>query len=261
MASNDEDDNDDAVSATTAEDRKPKTAESAGKGRGQLDRWLLNLRVWIPALRTPDMKGRQVKYRSSDARSGMTWKIAMPRQCYACGKTDDLTLRKFSEEVRVYDSPTAILGTTLAAVMLLLLLAVLRLSFSTFVIAVVVGLMGGAFQFIKSWTERVKINLFSCSEHLEDLTPPEVVGYDDDLYVYLPHESLTEPARTELIESRKKGQKQRPPLANDVTRAAGSGSAASEPVPNETAEAAPPMRPIITRQELPPLKLAGDEDE
>ncbi len=258
MASNDED-NDDDVAAATADDRKPKTAESAGAGRGQLDRWLLNLRVWIPALRTPDMKGRQVKYRSSDARSGMTWKIAMPRQCYACGKTDDLTLRKFSEEVRVYDSPTAIMGTTLAVVMLLSLFAVLRLSFSTFVIAAVVGLMGAAFQFIKSWTERVKINLFSCSEHLEDLTPPEIVCYDEDLYVYLPHESLTEPARTELIESRKKGQKQRPPLANDVTRAAAAGS--SEPVPNETAEMAPPMRPIIVREELPPLKLAGDEDE
>ncbi|HVX11428.1 MAG TPA: hypothetical protein VHC22_09625 [Pirellulales bacterium] len=259
MASNDEDNDDEAVSATTADDRKSKTAEPAGKDR-LLDRWLLNLRVWVPALRTPAMKGRQVKYRSSDARSGMTWKIAMPRQCYACGKTDDLTLRKFSEEVRVYDAPTAIMGSTLAAVTLVLLLAVFRLSFPFFILAVVIGLMGAAFQFIKSWTERVKINLFSCPEHLDDLTPPEVVSYDDDLYVYVPHESLTEPARAELIESRKKGQKQRPPLANDQTRAAGSGSAVNEPVPNETAEPAP-IRPIITRQELPPLKLAGDEDE
>lgn len=246
---------DEAASATSAPEAKQKKPEAASGERPWLDRTLLNLRVWLPFLRTPDMKLRLVKYRSSDARSGMTWKVGLPRQCYACGKTDDLTLRKFSQEIRVFDAPTTILGGTVGGAFLLLLMAVVFLWPALFFLSVVTLVMGSAYQFIKSWKERVKVNLFSCSEHLEDLTPPEVVSHDEDLYVFLPHESLAEPARAELIASRKKGQKQRPPLASDQTRAA-----PQEPSPPEASEP-PPSRPIGARTELPPLKLAGDEDE
>ncbi|MGH7135518.1 MAG: hypothetical protein ACREHD_07240 [Pirellulales bacterium] len=245
---------DEAASATTSE-AKQKKPEAASGGRPWLDRTLLNLRVWLPVLRTPDMKLRLVKYRSSDARSGMTWRVGLPRQCYACGKTDDLTLRKYSQELRVFDAPTTIIGGTVGGAFLLLLMAVVFGYWTLFFLSVVTVVMGSAYQFIKSWKERVKVNLFSCSEHLEDLTPPEVVSYDEDLYVFLPHEALAEPARAELIDSRKKSQKQRPPLASDQSRAA-----PQEPSPLETSEP-PPSRPIGARTELPPLKLAGDEDE
>ena len=260
MASDDLDD-DEVGPATAAADTKQKKTEPAPGGRPWLDRLLLNLRVWVPTLRTPDMKARQVKFRSSDARSGMTWKVALPRQCYACGKTDDLTLRKFSQEIRVFDAPGTIMGSTIGGAVIFLLLWIFTFWMGGLILFVLILVMGSAFQFIKSWKERVKINLFSCSEHLEDLTPPEAVSYDEDLYVYLPHESLAEPARAELIESRKKWQKQRPPLANDQTRAAPTApNAPSEPLPDDTS-APPPSRPIGSRTELPPLKLAGDEDE
>ncbi|HET6881399.1 MAG TPA: hypothetical protein VFI31_14650 [Pirellulales bacterium] len=253
MASDDFDD--EAAGATAAAETKQNKPAAASGERPWLDRTLLNLRVWLPVLRTPDMKLRQVKYRSSDARSGMTWKVALPKQCYACGKTDDLTLRKFSQEVRVFDAPTTIMGGTIGGVLILLLLGIFFLSLPLLMLSVVIAVMGSALQFVKSWTERVRINLFTCPEHLEDLTPPEVVSYDEDLYVYLPHESLAEPARAELIESRKKGQKQKPPLASDITRAS-----PQEPPPSETSDA-PPPRPMGARAELPPLRLAGEEEQ
>lgn len=252
MASDEFDD--DTASAATSQAKQAKP-EAASAKRDWPDRALLNLRVWAPVFRTPDMKIRLVKYRSSDARSGMTWKVGLPKQCFACGKTSDLTLRKYSQELRVFDSPTTILGGTIGGVLVLLLMAIVFGSLVMFFLSLVLAVMGAAFQFIKSWTERVKVNIFSCPEHLEDLTPPQVVCYDDDLYIFLPHESLAEPARAELTESRKKGQKQRPPLANDLTRAA-----PPEPSPAES-EAPPPSRPIGTRAELPPLKLAGEDEE
>jgi hypothetical protein len=253
MANDDFDD--EAAGPTSAAEAKQDKPPTVSRERPWLDRALLNLRVWMPALRTPDMKLRQVKYRSSDARSGMTWKVALPKQCYACGKTDDLMLRKFSQEVRVFDAPTTILGGTIGGALILLLMGVFFLSLPLLFLSVVIAVLGSAFQFVKSWTERVKINLFSCSEHLEDLSPPEVVSYDEDLFVFLPHESLAEPARAELIESRKKGQKQKPPLASDISRAA-----PQEALPSETSDA-PPPRPLGARTELPPLKLAGDDEQ
>lgn len=244
----------DTAAAQTSDARQTKSEQAPPK-REWLDRVLLNLRVWVPALRTPDMKTRQVKYRSSDARSGMTWKIGLPKQCFECGKTSDLTLRKYSQEVRVFDAPTTIIGGTFGGVLLLLLMAIIFGSLVMFFLSLVIAVMGAAFQFIKSWTERVKVNVFSCSEHREDLTAPQVAIYDDDLYLFLPHESLAEPARAELTESRKRGQKQRPPLATDLTRAA-----PAEAAPPES-EAPPPSRTLGTRAELPPLKLAGEDEE
>lgn len=245
----------DTPSVASSEARQTKS-ETAAAQRNWLDRALLNLRVWVPALRTPDMKVRQIKYRSSDARSGMTWKVGLPKQCFECGKTNDLTLRKYLREVRVFEAPTTIIGGTIGGVLLLLFMAIVFGSLVMFFLSLVMALMGATFQFIKSWSERVKVHIFSCAEHLDDLTAPEVVSYDDDLYVFLPHESLAEPARAELAESRKKGQKQRPPLANDLTRHAPPTEA-----PPAESEAPPPSRTIGTRTELPPLKLAGEDEE
>lgn len=257
MASDEFDD--DTPSATVSEAKKTKSEQASAK-LSLPDRALLSLRVWVPALRTPAMKARQVKYRSSDARSGMTWKVGLPKQCYECGKTERLTLRKYSQEVRVLEAPTTIIGGTLGGALLLLCMAIVFGAWVLFFLSMAVVVMGAAFQFIKSWSERVKVNIFSCPEHLEDLTAPQVVSYDDDLYVFLPHESLTEPARAELVESRKKGQKQRPPLASDLTRHASANAPPPDSAPLES-EAPPPSRTLGARTELPPLKLAGDDEE
>jgi len=256
MADDDLDDNAVASADEDAEpNKKQKLAEQVAAARPWLDRALLNLRVWLPALRTPDMKARQVKYRSSDARSGMTWKVGLPQQCYSCGKTEGLTLRKFSQEMRVFDSPMSILGGTFALSMVLLVIFLLTFRPTFFILALVAVVFGAAFQFVKSWNERVRISLWSCPEHLEELTSPEVVIHDEDLYVYVPHESLVAPARAEMIAARKKGQKQRPPLAPKET-----ARVESAPAPDDSANL-PPSRPLGSRTELPPLKLAGDEHE
>lgn len=253
------DERDDQLDGEEAAADRPagKLAERAAAARPWLDRALLNLRVWVPAFRTPSMKVRQVKYRSSDARSGLTWNVGLPRQCFACGKPDDLTMRRFSQEVRVFDSPTTILGGSLGAAALFFLIGVLFWWPTFLILSVIVVVLGSVYQFIKTWNERVRVTIWSCSEHLDDLTAPEVVSYDDDLYVYLPHESLAEPARAELIESRKKVQKTRPPaVAAQADRAAESEPAVA---PAESSDAPPASIP--RRTELPPLKLAGEEDE
>lgn len=242
----------------TAADRPGGTvANRAAAARPWLDRALLNLRVWVPAFRTPAMKVRQVKYRSSDARTGLTWNVGLPRQCFACGKTADLTMRKFSQEIRVFESPMTILGGSLGAAGLFFLFGMLFWSPTFLVLGFLSAVLGSAYQFIKSWKERVRVTIWSCAEHLDDLTAPEVVSHDEDLYVYLPHESLAEPARAELIESRKKVQKTRPPA---VAAQADRADRREQAAPPETREP-PPAASIPRRTELPPLKLAGEEDE
>jgi hypothetical protein len=252
---NDEIDDDPGLPATGAASVKEKRAERASSARPWFDRALLNLRVWFPAFRTPHMKTRQVKYRSSDARSGMSWKVGLPQQCYACGTTEGLTRQKFSQEIRVFESPTTILGGCVGGAALFLLFGVLFWWWAFIVLGVLTLVLGSVYQFIKSWTERVTITISSCPEHLEELTPPEVVSHDEDLYVYLPHESLVEPARAELVASRKKEQKLPPTKDPSMD---GVEMRESEPSPEQ---GPPPSRPIATRTELPPLKLAGDEDE
>jgi hypothetical protein len=253
----DEFDDDGVASDQVAEPgKKQKIAEQVSTARPWLERALLNLRVWLPALRTPYMKARQLKYRASDARSGMTWKVGLPQQCYACGKTEGLTLHKFSQELRVFDSPMTILGGAFGLTTVLSVVFLLTSFKPTFLIlAVVAAIFGVVFQFIKSWKERVKISIWSCAEHRDELTPPEVVSHDEDLYIYLPHESLVEPARAEMIASRKKDQKQRPPLAPEKVARPQNATAPAD------AGEMPPSRPIGSRTELPPLKLSGEDDE
>lgn len=236
---------------------KQKLADKAAAARPWLDWALLNLRVWYPFFRTPNMKARQVKYRSSDARSGMSWRVGLPQQCYACGATEGISRQKFVQQVRVFEAPTTILGGTIGGAALFLFFGLVFFWTSFLILGVLTLVLGSVFQFIKSWTERVTVTIWSCPEHLEELAPPEVVSYDEDLYVYLPHEGLSEAARAELIASRKKDQKLRPPLP-----AAPEPTETNERKPTaDTAVSPPPAQSIPVRGELPPLKLAGEEDE
>lgn len=228
-----------------------------------LDRVLINLRVWLPALRTPDMKTRQIKYRARESRTALTWNIGLPRQCWQCAASDGLTSRKFSREIRSFEYPTNILGGTLGMAALLLLLWIffsvgwcLRLAFF-----IAVG--GLVWLWIKSWKERVRVTVWSCAEHLDELTPPDTVSYDEDLYLFAPSERLAEVARAELIASRKKEGKYLPePAAERTTPKKASSPPRDRTAASESAtEAPPPARPIVTRAELPPLKLAGEEDD
>lgn len=247
--------------APVAATKEPAAGAPAASRRAAvgawLDRALLNVRVWLPALRTPDLKARQIRYRSRESRNALTWNIALPRQCWQCAATDGLTSRKFSHEIRSFESPTNILGGTLGVAGLLLL-------FWTFIggtwclrLALLIAAGGLAWLWIKSWKERLRVTLWSCGEHLEELTQPEAVSYDEDLYLFAPSEQLAEVARAELIAARKREGKHQvdapPPKASSPRAAAAADQSAAEPEPTP--------RPIGVRAELPPLKLAGDEDE
>ncbi len=219
-----------------------------------LDRALLNVRVWLPALRTPDLKSRQVKYRARESRTAMTWKIGLPRQCWQCAATEGLVSRKFSQEIRSFEAPTNILGGTWGAAALLLLIWIFFGIAWSLRLALLIAAGGLVALWIKSWQERVRVTVWSCAEHLDEMPCPEAVSYDEDLYLYVPSEQLAEVARAELIASRKKEGKHLPEPRAEKAAATRDRERAEDRAP-------PPPSPIITRDELPPLKLAGDEEE
>lgn len=219
------------------------------------DRALLNLRVWLPALRTPDLKARQVKYRARENRKAMTWSVGLPRQCWHCAATEGLTSRKFSDEIRSFESPTNILGGTWGVAALLLLFWIFFGGAWCLRLGVLIAAGGLVWLWIKSWQERVRVTVWSCAEHVDELRPPEAVSYDENLYLYAPSEQLAEVARAELIASRKNEGKHLTERRPEKPAATRDADAADEPA------APPPPRPVITRDELPPLKLAGDEEE
>lgn len=245
--------------ARTAADNVARTA------RPWLDQAWLNVRVWLPFLRSPDMNLRLVKYRSREQRSGMTWEIGLPKQCWQCGLVDGLTSKKFDRQVRTFEAPTNVLGFSLGFSALLLLLWVLLGWSSCWKAAFLLTLGGCAWLAVKSWKERVRMTLWSCPVHLDQAAAPGLVCHDDDLYVYAPSESLAETARAEVAAARKKQGKYRDamasapadeaPLIDPMARDASSAGHRSE-----RDAASPPVRTIPVRSELPPLKLAGDED-
>lgn len=252
-------DQDTEQTPAAATQEAPAAARSANRWAAALGPWLdralLNLRVWLPALRTPDLKGRQVKYRARESRTAMTWNIGLPRQCWQCAATEGLTSRKFSHEIRSFESPTNILGGTWGAAALLLLLWIFFGGAWCLRLAFLIAAGGLVWLWIKSWQERVRITAWTCVEHLDEMPSPETVSYDEDLYLFAPSESLAEVARAELIAARKKEGKhlaERRPEKPAVSR---------DRDPADGPAAPPPARPIVTRDELPPLKLAGDEEE
>ena len=259
-------DHDPEQAAVAATQETATAAQESSAAAGPTSRWmaasgpwfdqaLLNLRVWLPALRTPDLKARQVKYRARESRTAMTWKIGLPRQCWQCAATEGLTSRKFAEEIRSFESPTNILGGTWGVAALLLVFWMVFGGAWCLRLGLLIAAGGLVWLWIKSWRERLRVTVWSCAQHVEELPPPEAVSYDEDLYLFAPSEQLAEVARAELIASRKKEGKHAPPLPADKAAVARDRDAPDQP-------AAPlPSRPIITRAELPPLKLAGDDEE
>ncbi len=238
---------------------EPQSAKPSGAGdrawqavRPLVDQATLNLRVWIPALSTPDMKGRQVRYRARENRVGLKWQVALPQQCWQCGKTTGVEQRESSRSVRCFDNPVAIVsGAYGSAVVLLLLWAFLPWGLPL-KLAILLAIGGSALLFIKSWKERVRIVIWTCPEHAADLPDCGCAVNEDELYLFVPSESLAETARAEQQAARRR--EQGPPASK-------AASDASAPPPPSAAEPPSPSRSLGSRTELPPLKLDGEEDE
>lgn len=251
-----------------AEALRRSAAEAGRKGvsflRPRVYQAWCNLRVWLPFFDTPNRRARQIRYSPSDCRTGLSWNLALPRQCCRCGVADGLTSREFHESVRVFDYPLHIAGVAGLMAAGVLFLAFIAFSFgmyttllSLLLLVAFIGTVGGGLLYLKSWEEDVRLRLFACPEHAEELSPPDLVVTDNELTVVLPSESLAEAAQAELKQQRRGKQ-----------RGAGESSASYRPAQNAPG-AAPaaipvpppplPKRPIV--EDLPPIKLAGDDED
>lgn len=230
--------------------------------RPAVDQSLLNLRVWLPILATPDMKGREVRYGAREHRAGTKWQISLPEQCWQCGKTDGLEKREVSRSVRRFESPLSILSGTFGVAIALFVLCIVFRSITLFNLAFLLSIVGAVLLFVKSWKERVRMTIWTCPEHAAEFAPPEISPGEDDLHVFVATESLAQAARAEIKAARRRNLPERP-VSADATEnadkpAVRERAANRAPSPDEPP---PPSRPLPTRTELPPLKLAGDEDE
>jgi hypothetical protein len=222
----------------------------------------LNLRVWAPALANPHFRARQIKYRSSENRTALQWLVALPRQCCQCGAAEDLRNREFRRDVRAFDAPLAILAGTWGFAALLLLVW-LTFGWSwTLQLALILLLLGAGLLWVKSWQEDVRVSMWACSNHFDGVSEPGLVIHDDELFVQVPSSSLAETAKAELVAARR----QRRHYPEAVAGAPQPSPAASRPSAAGEKQGGPPSTepaPFVPppRGELPPIKLAGDEDE
>ena len=228
--------------------------------RPAVDQSLLNLRVWLPILATPDMKGREVRYGAREHRAGTKWQISLPEQCWQCGKTEGLQKREVSRSVRRFESPLSIISGTFGVALALFVLWVAwgwGLS-----LALLLTIVGAVLLFVKSWKERVRMTIWTCPEHAAEFAPPEISPGEDDLHLFVATESLAQAARAEIKAARRRNLPERP-VSGDTPENADKPAVRERPANRAPSpdEPPPPSRPQPTRTELPPLKLAGDEDE
>ncbi len=243
------------------DDLEPRASRAKDTARamnsGLRDFWL-HLRVWIPFLHNPLDRKCLVKFSARDSRVGMEWTIHMPRQCWKCGVTENLRSKQFESDVRCYEFAMQILGGMLAGVLLGLLLICWLTLFASILIGL--SLVGGLVVMrLKSWPEYVTLTMSGCPKHAEGMAMPDAVSDDGELYVYALSTTQAAATRAELKDARNRGRR-----AADAGGSGGPGAAAAAQVTSGSASApretpyAPPPGP---REELPPIKLAGEADE
>lgn len=235
--------------------------------RPAVEQSALNLRVWLPMLRTPDMKGREIRYGAREHRAGLKWQIALPEQCWQCGKSEGLERRELSRSVRRFESPMTIISSTFGVAGALLIVWLVFGGAWTIRLAFLLAIVGAALLFVKSWKERVRLAFWTCAEHADDALAPQMSPGEDDLHVFVASEALAEAARAELKAARRRDLPDRPasvsssaPSKSEKPQNFNARDRAGDRAPSED-EPPPPSRPLPTRTELPPLKLAGEEDE
>jgi hypothetical protein len=211
------------------------------------------------------MKGCEIRYGAREHRTGLKWQIALPEQCWQCGATEGLERRELSRSVRRFESPLTIVSGTFGVAIALLVVWLVFGGAWLFRLSFVLALLGAALLFVKSWKERVRLTYWSCAQHADDALAPRMSPGEDDLYVFVASESLAAAARAELKAARRRDLPDRPAAAERAEKAEKPEKPAARPraenrAPSED-EPPPPSRPLPTRTELPPLKLAGDEDE
>ncbi len=221
-----------------------------------------NLRIWLPFFDTPNRRARQIRFSNSDCRDGFSWDVALPQQCCRCGRTDNLKSQGFETLVRAFEYPLHIAGVAglMTAGVLLLAFMALTVGFistvlSLLIFAAVIVSVAAGLLWLKSWDEDVRLRLFACPDHLAELREPEMVVHDNELTIVLPSESLAEAAMAEL-KQRRRGKHRGTSESTSPARPA-SGVTPPAAIPIGTPPL--PTRPYV--QDLPPIKLAGEDDE
>jgi hypothetical protein len=225
---------------------------------------MLHLRVWLPFLMNGYDRRRLVRYLARDLRVGMQWTVELPHGCWHCGSTQHLSPRAWQIMVRCYESTMPILGGALVGLLFVVLLG-LWLGWVWTLLSIAVVMAGASLLiWLKSWPEQVDLVLWTCPEHSSHVPRPDVVSDDDELYVFLPTEALAAAARQQLLERRQLGMR-----ASDTGRTSLSAGwrASREVAPrpathDEVPDSRPPFRYAPPpREELPPIKLVGDEED
>jgi hypothetical protein len=214
----------------------------------------LNLKVWTPFLLNPIDRARQVVYHAREHREGFTWHIRLPVQCWRCGQQQGLWQREIEVNVRGFEHALSIVGAAGGCALFFWLLAVWSRSLWMFVFGLASVVAGWGLLYVKSWIETVDLHMYTCPDHAGELRLPGLVVHENELHLFLPTDSLSQATRFELRAERLGRDRGLPGVPRGT-------ESDVEPPPARERYQSPrgpaPPRPV----ELPPIKLAGEDEE
>ena len=267
----------DSPTAARSADLAAKRAAAAGWLRERLI-WLrplarqawINLQVWLPILQNRTERERVVKFHPREHREGTRWSLDLPKQCWQCGATETLWDRELELEVRAFEYPLQVLAGMLGAAGFFLFVAWVAGSWKSLLLYFLSLIVGGIVLWVKSWPETVKMRLWTCPQHAAEMRAPTMGIEEGELFLFMPSEGLADEARREL----RRARLERDSLLPGATRSgppggepadigaggrgaggSGGGAGAGTGTPTRPVTPAGPLFP-----ELPPIKLAGDEE-
>lgn len=212
----------------------------------------VNLRVWLPPLSNRGLQARRVVYWAREHQRGLTWEVVLPEQCWKCGGRPAPHRHTTQRTLRSFESPMAIVGGTVAITAVCMIWALLFGSGMALLIGVLGIGAGVGFLLFKSWTEEVRIAMFSCTEHALDVQFPETVSDQGELFLFMPTPALAEAAEADLAELRRSAAQSK------GRHGGGDGPRSESWEPSSSFDRREPFVPP-RRPELPPIKLVDDE--
>ncbi len=203
-----------------------------------------------------------MRYENRDARKGMQWTVLLPQQCWMCSTEEGLESRRFDEQLKVYHQPVMIISVSIAFVVLIILLTLCFMDIWLIALVCIGIVAGGAWLMLKmkSWYEEVRLHIWSCRQHAGLLEKPDMIVEDEALHIFLPTPEIARAARVDLKERRRSGGRGKDHPADSDESA--NAPATERPSTRPPAAGPPsPFRYSAPREELPPIKLDGDDDD
>ncbi len=246
------------TAAAVADDSRTIARRLAARSRPALRQTWINFKAWAPFFRNRAERERLAAYPFQDYRAGLVWRIVAPRQCWHCGKSNGLKPLAATRSVRAFEHALAIAAAAAAG-------WAVALSIGWFVpawgarLGLFVTAAGVGVLLLKSWKEAVELTVWTCSDHVGRPPAIELASDDGKLWVQLPTHAMAELAANEIAAVRKLGRRggpSRETSSREISSRAGDAQNADAAAGNPYV--APSRSPPA---DLPPIKLAGDEDE